>query len=398
MTKITDIDILELGEAGEKSSPWSSTIILLRLTTGDGQIGYGEAPTTLMTRPVFEQAREVGRIFKGAEVNEVKKNYLEFFKHSFYLPVSMESTAALSAYEIASWDIIGKEAGAPIYQLLGGKVRDKVRAYANGWYDDCITPDDFLKKAKAVEKLGLGAVKFDPFGRSYDKISSDGVANAREIVETLKEKTKLDLLIEFHGRFSANYAIRAVEGLEDLEPLFMEEPVHPDQFEGLGRLRERTDARIALGERVLNKNLFLPYLVRDLVDVIQPDITNVGGIMQAKESAILAEGFGVEVAYHNAFGPVQTAATLHLDYNIPNFLIQESFEKFWPKWKKSVLKSGYTLDNGYFKLTGKPGLGIEVDEKIVKEYKTDIMEPFNKEEPPWVVKGTFEGDKRNEVL
>ncbi len=389
MSKIKDIEILELGEEGEKSSPWSSTILVLRLITSDGEMGYGEAPTTLMTRPVYEEMREVGRIFLNKEVDDIRKNYLEFYKHSFYLPVSMESTAALSAFEIASWDIVGKQYGAPIYNLLGGRVRDDVRAYANGWYDECITPQDFLTKAKEVERMGFTAAKFDPFGPNYDKIDGKGVEKARKIIETLKEKTKLDLLIECHGRFSANSAIRMAEGIEDLDPFFVEEPVHPDQITGLKRLRERTDVRIALGERVLNKNLFLPYLTSDLVDVIQPDVTNVGGIIQGKESAILADSFGVEVAYHNAFGPIQTAATLHLDYNIPNFLIQESFEKFWPKWKKGLVKSGYKLDDGNFSLSGKPGLGIEIDEKIIDSYKTQRMEPFNPNEPPWVVKGTF---------
>ncbi|MEM4949940.1 MAG: enolase C-terminal domain-like protein, partial [Thermoplasmatales archaeon] len=119
-----------------------------------------------------------------------------------------------------------------------------------------------------------------------------------------------------------------------------------------------------------------------------PDVTNVGGIIQAKESSVLAEAFGVDVAFHNAFGPIQTAATLHLDYNINNFLIQESFESFWPDWKRRLLKSGYKLENGSFKLSGKPGLGIEVNERILDEYKTDSMEGVS-EEPPWVVKGTF---------
>ncbi|MCL5873834.1 MAG: mandelate racemase/muconate lactonizing enzyme family protein [Candidatus Thermoplasmatota archaeon] len=389
MTRIKDIEIMELGEEGEKSSPWSSTILVLKLVTSDGEIGYGEAPTTLMTRPVYEEMREVGRVFLNKEIEEIRRNYLEFYKHSFYLPVSMESTAALSAFEIASWDAVGKEYGAPIYDLLGGKVRDNVRAYANGWYDNCISPQDFLTKAKEVERLGFTAAKFDPFGPNYDKINGEGVGKARKIIEALKDRTKLDLMVECHGRFSANSAIRVAEGIEDLEPFFVEEPVHPDQFSGLKRLRERTDVRIALGERVLNKNLFLPYLTADLVDVIQPDVTNVGGIIQGRESASLADSFGVEVAYHNAFGPIQTAATLHLDYNIPNFLIQESFEKFWPKWKKSLVKSGYKLEGGNFTLSGKPGLGIEIDEKVLKEYKTDRIEPFNPDEPPWVVKGTF---------
>jgi len=388
MTKIRNYEIAELGEAGERSSPWGSTILVLKLETEDGEVGYGEAPTTLMTRAVYEQMREVGRVFVGRDVEEIRKNYLEFYKRSFYLPVSMESTSALSAFEIASWDILGKILGAPVYQLLGGKVRDKVKGYANGWYDDCTSPEDFVNKAKEVERKGFTAVKFDPFGPNFNALTEEGALKAKDIVLSVKENTKMDILIECHGRFNANAAILAARYLEDLDPLFMEEPVHPDQISGLRRLRERSDVRIALGERVLNKNLFLPYLESDLVDVIQPDVTNVGGILEAMHSSILADSYGVEVAFHNAFGPIQTAATLHLDLSISNFLIQESFEYFWPDWKKNLLKSGYKLENGFFTLSGKPGLGIEVNEKILEQYRTDEMESTS-EEPPWVVKGTF---------
>ncbi len=389
MTKIRDINILELGEENESSSPWSSTIIVLKMVTSDGEVGYGEAPTTLMTRPVYEQMREVGRQFQGRDVEEIKMNYLDFYRNSFYLPVSMESTAALSAFEIASWDIVGKEYGAPIYSLLGGKIRERVKTYANGWYSDCVLPEHFVAKAKEIERMGFTAAKFDPFGSSFDHIDRDGIERAREIIKTLKEEADLDLLIECHGRFDANSAIQVMNRIRDMDPFFVEEPVHPDQFSGLVRLRESTDVKIALGERVLNKNLFLPYLTANLVDVIQPDVTNVGGILQGRESASLAESFGVEVAYHNAFGPIQTAATLQLDLNIPNFLIQESFEKFWPKWKKNLVKSGYKLEDGYFTASGKPGLGIEVNENVLDEFATDKMEPLDRKEPPWVVKGTF---------
>ncbi|MEM3265596.1 MAG: enolase C-terminal domain-like protein, partial [Thermoplasmata archaeon] len=122
----------------------------------------------------------------------------------------------------------------------------------------------------------------------------------------------------------------------------------------------------------------------------QPDITNFGGLMQGREVAALAESFGAEMAYHDAFGPVQTVATLHLDYAIPNFLIQESFDAFAPEWKKKLLKSGLTLEDGYLKLDkGKPGLGISIDERILDEFKVSGMEPFNPNEPTWVVGGTF---------
>ncbi len=390
MPKIKDVDIFELGE-NEKYSPWSNTIIV-RLTTSEGVVGYGEMRAQVMVSAEYEAAREVARIYKDKEVMDIKKNYMEVYKHFFYLPVSMESTSALSAFEIASWDIVGKLYGMPIYEMFGGAVRDKVRVYANGWYDNCVTPDDFVAKAKEVSKMGFTAIKFDPFGDAYDNIDKAHIEHARSIVQALHDSFKnLDLIIECHGRFSANSAIRAALALEEFEPLFIEEPVHPDQFEGLLRFRKRISIPIALGERVLDRTLFLKYLINNAVDILQPDITNFGGLMQAREVASLAESFGAEVAYHDAFAsPVQTAATLHLDYTIPNFLIHESFDAFAPKWKKDMIKSGYSLEDGYLKLDkDRPGLGIEINERILQEYSVKGLEPFDPNEPRWVIQGTW---------
>ncbi len=392
MPKIKDVEIFELGEMGaEKSSPWSSTILVVRMTTSDGIVGYGEASTTLMTLPIYEELKEVSRVLIGREVTEIENNYMEVYKHSFYLPVSMETTSALSALEMASWDIVGKIYKMPVYDAFGGMSNEKIRAYANGWYDNCVTPDDFLAKAKQVSRTGFTGVKFDPFGNAYDNINKAQLDNAVAIVGLLHEKLPgLDLMIECHGRFNANSAIKAGKALEQFEPFFIEEPVHPDQFEGLLRFKEEVNIPIALGERVLSSNLFLPYMVNHAVDIIQPDLTNFGGLLQAKSVATMAQSFGIEVAYHNAFGPIQTAATLNMDTVIPNMLIQESFEAFWPEWKKKLLKSGYSLEDGYFTLAkGKPGLGIEVNERILEEYKVKGMEPFNALEPAWVVGGTF---------
>ncbi|MGC8681179.1 MAG: enolase C-terminal domain-like protein [Thermoplasmata archaeon] len=388
MTKIKNIEIFELGEK-ITNTPWSSTILILRLTTEDGYVGYGEAPTTLMTLPVLEEMNEVARIFNGKDPTEIEKNVREFYKHSFYLPVSMESTAALSAFEIASLDITGKIYSIPIYKMLGGKVRDKIKAYANGWYSDCINPDDFLQKAKKMEKIGYKAIKFDPFGNQFDSLDHDHLKNAIEIVSTLKNETGLELLIEYHGRFNASSAIIAGKSLEKFDPLFMEEPVHPDSIESLMKFRKSVNTRIALGERILNKNLFLPYLKNDLVDIIQPDVTNIGGIFETKKAAVLSDAFGVDVAIHNAFGPIQTAASLQLDVNINNFLIQESFENSWPEWKINLIKDGYEIEDGLYKISSKPGLGIEINEKILDEFKIQGMEFLDPNEPPWVVKGTF---------
>ncbi|WP_297217327.1 mandelate racemase/muconate lactonizing enzyme family protein [Thermoplasma sp.] len=388
---IKNIEIIEMGEKSrETSSPWSSTILLVKLTSADGLVGYGEAPTTLMTLPVLESMKEVARVFNGKDFFNVEQNVFDFYRNSFYLPVSMEATSALSAFEIASWDLIGKQLGAPVYKLMGGEVNKKMRAYANGWYNDCVSPEDFLKKAKEVVKMGFTAMKFDPFGDNYDSISNDGLENAKNIVGTLRSELgdKIDLLIEYHGRFSKIAAIKAGMALEEYHPFFYEEPLHPDLDHDLLDLKSYYRVPIALGERVLNKKIFARFISQKLVDIIQPDLTNSGGILEGKKIAAIADGFGIPVAPHNAFGPIQTAATLNLDTTITNFIIQESFEMFWPDWKKKLVSGGYKLENGYFSLTGEPGVA-RVNEDIVEKYQVSGMEPFDDKEPPWVVSGTF---------
>ncbi|MCL5804443.1 MAG: mandelate racemase/muconate lactonizing enzyme family protein [Candidatus Thermoplasmatota archaeon] len=391
-SKIKDVDIYELGEKGKEiSSPWSSTILLVKLTSSDGSVGWGEAPTTFMTLPVKESMKEVERIFKGADFFNIEKNIFDFYRNSFYLSKSMEATSALSAFEMASWDLIGKQAGAPVYDLLGGEYNSPIRAYCNGWYSDCKTPDDFVKKGKAMVKKGFTAMKFDPFGPHYDRITKEGARYAGEIVAALRSELgdKVDLLIECHGRFDTRYAIMGAREIEPYDPYFFEEPVHPELEVGLAEFKRYIETPVALGERILNKRDFTRLISQGLVDIIQPDLTNCMGILEGKKIAAIADAFGVLVAPHNAFGPVQTAASLNLDYTMTNFAIQESFEESWPDWKKKLLKVGYKLSGGHFTLSGKPGLGIEVDEKLLKTKIVDGMEPFDPKEPPWVVSGTF---------
>lgn len=397
-SRIKNVEIYELGETGkETSSPWSSTILLVKLTSADGLIGWGEAPTTLMTLPVRESMKEVERIFKGADFFNVEANVFDFYRNSFYLSKSMEATSALSAFEMASWDLIGKSAGTPVYKLFGGEFNHKIRAYSNGWYSDCRTPDEFVKKGKDMVKKGFTALKFDPFGPHYDRIDKDGIKTGAEIVGALRSELgdKVDLLIECHGRFDTRYAIQAAREIEPYEPMFFEEPVHPELEIGLAEFKRYIETPVALGERLLNKRDFTRLISQGLVDIIQPDLTNCMGLLEGKKIAAIADAFGVLVAYHNAFGPVQTAASVNMDYTLTNFLIQESFEESWPEWKRKLLKTGYKLSNGEFTLNGKPGLGFEIDEKLLEKKKVEGMEPFDPAEPPWVVSGTFKSKQKH---
>jgi L-alanine-DL-glutamate epimerase-like enolase superfamily enzyme len=151
--------------------------------------------------------------------------------------------------------------------------------------------------------------------------------------------------------------------LREFNPLFMEEPVHPENLQGLKKYRTETDVRVALGERILTKEQVIEVLANNLTDFLQPDITNIGGVTQARKIAAIAESYGVEVAFHNAFGPIQNAVTIQVDASIPNFLIQESFYDVFPAWKRQLIKDQSSVEDGYATVPTKPGLGVEVDEK-----------------------------------
>jgi gluconate/galactonate dehydratase len=388
--KIQQVEPIEVAApADELSSPWSSTVILVRVTTANGAVGWGEAPTTMMTHPVRESVREVARFYEGRELDAHAAALREFERYSFYRTRSMEATSALSAVDIACYDLVGRSLGAPIAALLGGAIRDRVRAYSNGWYSDCIEPAEFAAKAKAMVRDGFTALKFDPFGDQYRTLSSEGLEAAVARVRAVREAvgSRVDLLIEYHGRFYPEAAIRAGRALDEFLPRFMEEPVLPELCDRLREFRRAVRTPVALGERLLTAADFESFLSRGLVDILQPDITNSGGFTYGREIAGVAAAHGAPVAYHNAFGPVQTAATLQMDATLPTFFLQESFEASWPDWKRSLVR-GYTVDDGGFRIPRKPGLGIEVDERAVERYRSDAIDPIGPE-PPWVIAGTW---------
>ncbi|HEY6238092.1 MAG TPA: mandelate racemase/muconate lactonizing enzyme family protein [Thermoplasmata archaeon] len=388
--KISSVEPIQVSAPeGERSSPWSSTVILVRVTTSNGRVGWGQAPTTLMTHPVRESVREVARFYVGHDVADLGKCFEEFRRYSFYLSRSMEATSALSGVDIACWDLLGQEIGAPVSQLLGGPVRDRVRAYSNGWYSDCVAPEEFAEKARASVADGFSALKFDPFGDQFESLTPAGLELASARVAAVREAVgpSVDLLIEFHGRFRPEAAVRAGRELDRFAPRFMEEPVRPELSDALLDFRRQVRTPVALGERLLTPADFESFLRRGLVDILQPDITNSGGFTSGREILGVAAAHGAPVAYHNAFGPVQTAATLQLDAVLPTFFLQESFEASWPAWKRSLVR-GYELTEGEFRIPRGPGLGVQLDEKAVERYRSDSMEPVGPE-PPWVIAGTW---------
>jgi L-alanine-DL-glutamate epimerase-like enolase superfamily enzyme len=388
--KIQAIEPIEVAApVDELSSPWSSTAILVKVTTSTGAVGWGEAPTTLMTHPVRESVREVARFYEGHDLTDHSACLREFERYSFYRSRSMEATSALSAVDIACHDLIGRSLGAPISTLLGGAIRTTVRAYSNGWYSDAIEPAEFADRARGMVRQGFRALKFDPFSDQYRTLSPEGLEAAVARVAAVREAVgeTVDLLIEYHGRFLPEAAIRAGRALDAFHPRFMEEPVIPELSDALAEFRRAVRTPVALGERLLTAADFESFLHRGLVDILQPDITNSGGFTYGREIAGVAVAWGAPVAYHNAFGPVQTAATLQMDAVLPTFFLQESFEASWPEWKRSLVR-GYAIESGEFTIPTKPGLGVEVDENAVERYRSEGVDPIGPE-PPWVVAGTW---------
>jgi len=390
LTIISSIEPILLGKEVE-SAKWASMMVLVKVTTSDGVVGWGETVTALRAKPITYMVNNIARIMKGRDPFSFESNRLEWYKQDFNSSISLESSSAMSAIDIACWDILGKKLGQPIYALLGGKTREKILLYSNGWYEKCVIPEDFASSAKNVVSRGYRALKFDPFGPNFHTISRDGLKAAADRVRAVRDALKegVEILLEHHGRFNYSSAIRIAKILEKYDPLFMEEPVHPEDLEGLARYRSATGLRVAVGERILTKQQALVYLKKRLADVLQVDLYRVGGISEGRKMSAVAEAFGVDMAFHNAHGPILNAASLQLDTSIPNFLIQESFYDYIPKWKKELIRGGYSIENGYARVSDRPGLGIEVNERKIEEYRVKGDEPISTGEPLWVVQGTW---------
>ncbi len=386
---VAEVEPYLLSGGAEDPAPWASSVLLVKVVTKDGRVGWGETLTSIRAASVAAMVRVLGRAMRGRDVHNVEANRSFWYKLDFNYSISLESVAALSAFDMASWDIIGRELGAPLHLLFGGLTRDKIRLYANGWYGGCRDASCFAERAKEVVKRGYTALKFDPFGDSFDVLDRTSLKKAAEIVAAVREAVgdEVDILIECHGRFNAESAIRAAEALRPYGIYFMEEPVHPEDLEGLARFRSAARVPVALGERVVSMGQLLQYV--RYADYVQVDLGRFGGPTEARKAAALAEAFGALMAFHNANGPVLHAATIQLDAAIPNFAVQESFYDFWPRWKRELIRGALPVEAGYVEVPRRPGIGVDVDEKAVERYRAEPGELEPPSGPSWAVRGTW---------
>ncbi len=343
--------------------------LFVRVETDDGIVGWGEATCEGRSETVRTAVQQLSEVLIGADALRIEDHWQVLTKGSFYRggPILASAVAGLDQ---ALWDIAGKRYGAPVHQLLGGPVRERIRVY--GWVggDD---PAEVRDHIAAQVDAGLTAVKMNASGRmsplgSVSELDAvvARVAAAREVLGPDR-----DVAVDFHGRFTLAAARRVAPLLEPYRPMFLEEPVVPENTHLLGEFVRSTTTPVSTGERLYCRQEFLPALQAGIA-VAQPDLSHAGGITEVRKIAALAEVYDVQLAPHCPLGPIALAACLQIGFATPNYLIQEQSIGIHYNAGAEVLD--YVLDraplrfeDGYIeRLTG-PGLGIEVDERAVRE-------------------------------
>jgi galactonate dehydratase len=275
------------------------------------------------------------------------------------------ATTALSGLDIALWDLKGKLLDRPVYQLLGGAHRRRLRVYANGWYTNPGTPEQNAEEARRVVDMGYTALKFDPFGQgNYYTISLDEaqLAEARVAAVRAAVGPSVDILVEAHAKFNVMTAVQLGKRLEAYHPLFYEEPVSEENISELLQVRQKVNIPIATGERLYTKFPFARIVEAHAADVLQPDVANAGGVTELKKIAAIAEAKHITMAPHNVCAPVGAMAELHLDASIINFEIQEYHAEFYTPHYFTVFDGFPRQQAGYVTLSDAPGLGLTLNE------------------------------------
>ena len=371
--KIADVRTVVVG------NPWKNWIFIV-IETDEGLIGVGEATGGSETQPRVAAIEEIKHLVIGMD----PRNVHEIF-HKLYLTAFIRVTPAIAGIEMACWDILGKSLGVTVHRLLGGKVRDNVRVYANGCYSGDRTPEGFAEKASEVVAKGYTTLKFDPFGDAHMQLSRGDTREAKAPVGAVRDAVgeDVDILIEAHDRFSTYAAIEIGNWLKDYEVTWFETPVLSNDIGALISVAEKVPVRVIAGERMHELHDFARFLAADVTDVINPEPLAVGGIWRTLQVAALARADHAELALHNAESPLKTMVALQICAVTPNIFIQECFDDFLEPWTEDLLQGYMRVENGYLKMPDAPGLGVELDEAEAAKHPYSDTHFLRMFEPGW---------------
>jgi len=342
-------------------TPWRN-LTLFVIETDEGITGLGEARVVGKTHTVIEYLKDIKRHIIGADVFDIEDLYKRFTLLDFGVSGEIAMTG-LALVEMACWDAIGKKVGMPVYKLIGGKVNDKIKAYANGWYKVNRDPVEFNNAAKKVISAGYKALKFDPFGNGDLELSRAEYKKSIDLIEAVVDglNSDVEVMIEMHGRFAPHQAVEIAKAIEKYNPAWIEEPCRPDDLEALEYVKNQTSIPIATGERLYSAKQYNPIFNKRLAHIIQPDINQCGGIFEVKKICSTAESHSIMVALHNVGGIISTTAALHLMTTLRNQKILEHFNDFADSKVKKIGNPYPEVVDGYFNIPKGPGWGVEID-------------------------------------
>ena len=350
--------------------------LFVKVETDEGLYGWGEAYTQAdRDRAIEIHIQQLERYLIGRSPFDIK--YFTFMAYTDFASKrgAMDLYCAISGIEQALWDIVGKAAGQPVYNLLGGRCRDKVRVYANGWSrgDE---PAQLAEQATAVIERGFTALKFDPFpGPWRTLIDQKAEQTAVDRVRAVREAVgpEVDILVEVHRRLAPRHAIHAARLLEPYAPFWYEEPVSARDPDGLVEAKRNINLPVVTGEELYTKSEFRTIFERRAADIINPDVCNCGGILELRDIAAMAEPYHIAVSPHNYNSTtLGLAATLQAAAGMPNFLIAEYFVNFELVGQKIALKP-FEVEDGFVALPTAPGLGIDLDEAALAQYPYQVF-------------------------
>lgn len=369
MIKITSLEFRRFSAKHHNASRnWLIPII----KTDDPNIfGIGDASSLGDDERIIDEIKYLfDKYLIDNDALESEKLWLSMYNNSMQRGGRISSTA-ISGIDIALWDIKGKFLQKPIYTLLGGSLREKIMVYANGWYTNPGTPDQNYEEAKKVVSMGYKALKFDPFGqKNFYRLSKEEFDLSEKRISKVRDAVGefVEILIEGHAKFNIMNAVKISNMIQKYNPLFFEEPVSEERIDELVELRKHTNISIATGERLYTKFPFASIVEMNAADVLQPDIANAGGITELKKISIIAEAKHITIAPHNTCSPVGAVAEMHLSKSIPNFEIMEYHAEFYSPHYFKVFKGFPRQKNGFIRLSDKPGLGLELNEKEIKKH------------------------------
>jgi galactonate dehydratase len=345
--------------------------LFVKVETDEGIYGVGEAKAGEGLTPAVETTMNAHKHYViGEDPLNRKKINRRLTRFPYVWRGGRLINAVAAAIDIALWDIAGKYHGEPVWKLLGGKVRDEIPVYANGWHIGERTPENYARHAKkAVEEQGYPALKCDPFAHYEYRLTDDQLEEVAALLGAVRDAVGWDvgIALDCHARFTRRSAIEVAERLEEYDIMFFEEPVELEDREVMANVTQRVNIPVATGERIYNNATMEELIRKQACDIIQPDVCDYGSLQDVQHAAAMAKSRYMMIAPHNPNAGISTAASVHLCAGIENFEILEHMSRD-VEWADEILDHDLKVEDGTIAVPDEPGLGVDFDEDAAKRY------------------------------